>query len=107
MSKTKNDIVWTVKVDKNLDAAVQEAVSILGFTSKAELSREAVREFLIRHKLFSLLGGKPIGRFRNQKFHPKSLLHELSLILKKIPKKQLDEEVNSAQDDVEKILFNN
>ena len=46
MSKTKNDIVWTVKVDKNLNAAVQEAVSILGFTSKAELSREAVREIL-------------------------------------------------------------
>ena len=64
-------------------------------------------KFLIRHKLFSLLGGEPIGPISKSEISPEVALHELSLILKKIPKKQLDEEVNSAQDDVEKILFNN
>ncbi len=100
MSSSKQNIVWTVKVTKKLDAAVQEVLSVLGFTSKAELTREAVREYIIRHKMFSLLGGEPSGPINRSEMLPDAALHELSLILKKLPKKILEEEVTLAREDV-------
>jgi len=107
MSEPKQDVVWTVKVDKKMDAAVQATIAMLGFTSKAELTREAVREYLIRHKLFSLLGGEPSGPIAKQDMPPEVALHELSLILKKLPKKILEEEISTAEEDVANTFFGN
>jgi hypothetical protein len=96
----KQDVVWTIKVDKGLDMAVQEMVKRLGFTSKAELTREAIREYMIRHKLFSLLGGEPSGPSLKESPSPETALQELSLILQKIPKKELDEDIDAARKEV-------
>ncbi len=79
---------------------MQKVLSALGYTSKAELTREAVREYIIRHNIFSLLGGEPSGPIHRPEMSPDAALHELSLILKKLPKKILEEEVTLAREDV-------
>jgi hypothetical protein len=76
MSESKHNIIWTIQVDKNLDAAVRESINPLGYTSKAELSCEAVREFLIYHKLFSLIGGESVEPIIKQELSPELALQE-------------------------------
>ena len=105
MNEIKHDITWTIKVDQNMDNAVQELISRLGFNSKAEFTREAVREYLIRHRLYFLLGGEPTGPKNQTEHTPEEALHELSNILKKLPKKIIDEEIVAARDDVENAFF--
>lgn len=48
---------WTIRADDVLDKLVEENVRILGYTSKAELVREAVRDFILRRNMgrFGLL----------------------------------------------------
>ncbi len=104
MSKVKRDILWTIKVDKTFDDAVQKTVNILGYKSKAELAREAIREFLIRHKLYSLLGGEPIVPV-SAKNTPKEALERIQEKLKGIPRDVIDAEVRKARDDVARELL--
>jgi hypothetical protein len=105
MTESKHDIIWTIKVDQKLDNAVQELISTLGFNSKAEFTREAVRDYIIRHNLYALLGGEPAGPKKHSEHTPEEALHELSKILKKLPKKVIEEESASARDDVAKAFF--
>jgi hypothetical protein len=104
MSKVKRDILWTIKVDKTFDDAVQKTVNILGYKSKAELTREAIREFLIRHKLYSLLGGEPIVPVSANNT-PKDALKRIQEKLKGIPRDVIDAEVRAARDDVARELL--
>jgi len=103
MAKSKS-VLWTIKVDKAFDNAVQKTLSLLGYKSKAELTREAIREFLIRRKLFSLLGGEPSLDI-SPKLPPKDALTEIQKILSDIPTEKIDEEVNAAREEVAKELL--
>jgi len=101
MTTIKKMRTWTLKVDENLDKAVQKAVKLLGFTGKAELTREAVREYLIRQKLISLLEGDiiiPINPEKSSDDALKTLLENLQ----SIPDEIIREEVQIARNEVEK-----
>jgi len=104
MSNVKHDILWTIKVDKAFDDAVQKTLNILGYKSKAELAREAIREFLIRHKLYSLLGGEPVMPV-SPKNTPKEALERIQEKLRTIPIDLIDAEVEAARDEVAKDLL--
>ena len=104
MSKIKHDILWTIKVDKAFDDVVQKTVNVLGYKSKAELAREAIREFLIRHKLYSLLGGEPVMPVSSKKT-PREALERIQEKLGSIPIEIIDAEVGAARDEVAKDLL--
>lgn len=104
MSSTREDIVWTIKINKRMDETVQKVLYQLGYKSKAEFTREAIREFLIRRKLFSLLGGdvfipKPFEHT------PENALNALIMKLEKLPLDVLKEEVETARIEVKKELL--
>jgi hypothetical protein len=103
MAKTKS-VLWTIKVDKAFDNAVQKTLSLLGYKSKAELAREAIREFLLRRKLFSLLGGEPSLPI-SLKSSPEDALTEIQKILSDIPTEKIEEEVKAAREEVAKELL--
>lgn len=104
MSSTQEDIVWTIKINKRMDETVRKVLYQLGYKSKAEFTREAIREFLIRRKLFSLLGGDVfISRSFEQK--PENALNALILQLEKFPSDVLKEEIDTARIEVEKELL--
>ena len=99
MSKTKNDVVWTVKVAPSIDKATQRVLELFGYHSKADVVREAVREFLIRRGLIGLLGGEPvIPEVPNMA--PKDALAKLKVLLKDIPKEDLDKIVERSRNEV-------
>jgi len=105
MTTSQDDITWTVKIDKKMDQSVQKVLKQLGYKSKAEFTREAIREFLIRRNLYSLLGGDvsiPIT-FKND---PDQALQSLIDNLEKVPKEILREEIKLAREDVQKELLN-
>ena len=104
MSSTKEDIIWTIKINKRMDEAVQKVLHQLGYKSKAEFTREAIREFLIRRKLFSLLGGD-VFISRSYEHTPENALNTLITQLEKIPSDVLKEEVETARIEVEKELL--
>ena len=56
---------WTLRVNKILDELVEENVQLLGYTSKAELIREAVREFLLKQNM-GRLGLLTLERKKNE-----------------------------------------
>ncbi|MHA2364239.1 MAG: hypothetical protein ACXAC7_09800 [Candidatus Hodarchaeales archaeon] len=101
MSSSKKSVVWTLKVDRKFDSAVQDAVSRLGYTGKAELTREAIREFLIRRKLFSLLDGEPIIPLHPTRT-PDEALNRLLDIFKGLSSDTIRDEIRKARDDVSK-----
>ncbi len=103
-SKEKESITWTLKLDKNMDSAIQEAVKKLGYFSKAELAREALREFLLRHKLYNLLGEEPIIPI-TPSLSPEDALERMLILFKDIPSKNIKEEVKKARDEVEKEIL--
>ena len=103
-SKEKESITWTLKVDKNMDSAIQEAVKQLGYFSKAELTREAIREFLIRHKLYNLLGEEP-RILTSQQVNPDTAIERILFLFKDIPLKAIREEVEKARSEVEKEIL--
>jgi hypothetical protein len=104
MSSTQEDIIWTIKINKRMDKAVQKVLYQLGYKSKAEFTREAIREFLIRRKLFSLLGG---DIFIPSSFEhtPEDALNALIMQLEKLPSDVLKEEVDTARIEVERELL--
>ena len=104
MTSTPDDILWTIKIDRKMDEAVQKVLRQLGYKSKAELTREAIREFLIRRKLFSLLGGEvlvPVSREHT----PEQALTLLMTHLEKIPLEILDREIQTARSEVARELL--
>jgi hypothetical protein len=100
----KDDVLWTLKVYRNLDESVQKALILLGYKSKAELAREAVREFIIRRKLFSLLGGEPTIPV-TPKLSPQEAVDGLIALLGKIPPAELDKEIRAARKEVARELL--
>ena len=101
MSSTREDIVWTIKINKRMDETVQKVLYQLGYKSKAEFTREAIREFLIRRKLFSLLGGD-VFIPKPSEHTPENALNALIMKLEKLPLDVLKEEVETARIEVKK-----
>jgi hypothetical protein len=104
MSSTQEDIIWTIKINKRMDEAVQKVLYQLGYKSKAEFTREAIREFLIRRKLFSLLGGD-VFIPRSFEHTPENALNLLITQLERLSPDTLKEEVETARIEVEKELL--
>lgn len=103
MTETKH-VLLTVKVDKSLDEAIQKTMSILGYNSKAEVTREALREFVIRRKLYSLFGGELVSQDTGD-MTPQEALEQIQAMLRGIPKARIDEEIAAARDDVARELL--
>ncbi|MFX1286805.1 MAG: ribbon-helix-helix domain-containing protein [Promethearchaeota archaeon] len=106
MSSTQEDIIWTIKINKRMDEAAQKVLSQLGYKSKAEFTREAIREFLIRRKLFSLLGGDVFIPMSFE-YTPENALNALITQLERLSPDTLKKEVETARIEVEKELLNN
>lgn len=104
MGSTKDDIIWTIKITKSMDETVQKVFRQLGYKSKAEFTREAIREFLIRRKLFSLLGGD-VFIPTTLAHTPENALNTLIMHLEQLPSDVLKEEVVTARLEVEKELL--
>lgn len=104
MSVPKKDITWTIKVDKHFDDVISDLVKSLGYTGKAELTREAIREFLARRKLFSLLGGEPVIP-RQIENNPEEALKKLASIFSSIPLETIKDEIAKGREDVEKAML--
>lgn len=104
MAAAQDDVIWTLKVDRKMDAAVQTALQPLGYKSKAELTREAIREFFIRRKLFLLLGGEPSMPVSIE-HTPETALNLLIAHLEKIPKEILTQKIQAARSEVAKELL--
>ncbi len=101
MAKSQDDVVWTIKVDKKIDDAVQVVLHQLGYKSKAELTREAIREFLIRRKLFSLLGGEPTIP-KQSSVTSNEALNLIITKLKSLTDAEIEQEVHLAREEVAK-----
>ena len=106
MARTNRDVVWTIKVDESFDRAVQEVQHQLGFRSKAELAREAIREFLIRHRLYNLLGGETVIPAVH-KSSPEAAFDTIHEILKNIPVDVVEAETKAAREEIEDTVFGN
>nr|MDO8113740.1 hypothetical protein [Candidatus Sigynarchaeota archaeon] len=101
MTQNKHDVVWTIKVDAAFDKAAQRILELYGYKSKAEIVREAVREFLIRRGLANLLGGEVIVPGTSP-MSPIEALGQIKAALTKVPKGELAVLANKARDDVAK-----
>jgi hypothetical protein len=99
VSRTKHDIVWTVKVAPSIDKAAQRVLELFGYHSKADVVREAVREFLIRRGLIGLLGGEPTVPEAPQ-MAPIDALARIKVLLKDLSKEDLDKIVEQSRDEV-------
>jgi len=95
---------WTIRADEILDKLVEENVRALGYTSKAELVREAVREFILKRNM----GRLGLRTLNNQKreaegIDPRQAFNRLSSLTndKKLVKKVITEE----REIVEKALL--
>ncbi|MFW9916195.1 MAG: ribbon-helix-helix domain-containing protein [Candidatus Thorarchaeota archaeon] len=104
MTTPQDTVVWTIKVDKKIDDTVQHLLKQLGYKSKAELTREAIREFLIRRKLFSLLGGEPMPPI-TPRYAATDALNILIAQLQGISEADLEQEVREARSEVAKELL--
>ncbi|MHA1617350.1 MAG: ribbon-helix-helix domain-containing protein [Candidatus Njordarchaeales archaeon] len=93
--------VWTIKVDKKMDAIVEKLVRELGYTSKAEFIREAVREAIIR-KYIGLLGLFSMDRLQSSKGDPMKALEKLSRL--GIDRSIIEKELEMGKKDVEKLI---
>ncbi len=84
-------VVWTIKVNKEMDKLVDELVRKLGYTSKAEFIREAVRDAILR-KNIGLLGLFSMDKFQSVKDNPIKALERLANL--RVDKKIVEEELN-------------
>jgi len=92
---------WTIKVDNSMDKAANRAVDMLGYMSKAELIREAMREFLLRRGIFALVGDtQNIPKIAESP--AESLEHLLKLSL---PLEELEKIIDDTRDEVEAFVF--
>ncbi|MFQ6127143.1 MAG: ribbon-helix-helix protein, CopG family [Candidatus Heimdallarchaeota archaeon] len=95
---------WTIRADKVLDKLVEENVRALGYSSKAELVREAVREFILKRNA-GRLGLLTLDRQREEgkTIDPNEALERLSTITK--DKGLVDRILEEERDIVEKALL--
>jgi hypothetical protein len=98
------DVLLTVKVDKALDRAIQKTVTLLGYKSKAELAREALREFLIRRKLYNLFGGEIVNQSPKD-MTAKEALEQIRGMLQGLSREQVEKEITAARDEVARELL--
>ena len=98
MAKT-DDIVWTIKVPKQMDDAVNKMIDMLGYRNKAELTREAIREFILHKNLFTLFG-KDLEVPVISGMNPEEALKEITKILARIPKDELDKDIKAAREEI-------
>ena len=85
---TADDIVWTIKVNKKMDEAVNKVIMMLGYKSKAELAREAIRDFILRRNLFVLFGKELTIPIKAEKT-PEEAIKEITSLLTTVPKEKL------------------
>jgi len=104
MTSAQDDVLWTIKVNRKMDDAIQKVLKQLGYKSKAELIREAIREFLIRRKLFSLLGGE-VSVPASLTHTPEQALTLLITQLEHIPSEILEQEIQTARSEVAQELL--
>ncbi len=94
-------VVWIIKVDKKMDAIVEKLVKELGYTSKAEFVREAVREAIIR-KHIGLLGLYSMDKLQSSRGDPIKALEKLSSL--GIDKAIVEKELKTGKSDIEKLV---
>ncbi len=92
---------WTIKVDDSLEQAANRAVGILGYMSKAEMVREAIREFLLRRGIFTLIGDtEKIPKIDETPQESLNKLLELA-----VPQETLQKIIDEARNEVEAFVF--
>ncbi len=97
--------VWTIRVEEVLDKLVEDNVQNLGYSSKAELVREAVRVFILERNI-GRLGLNTLDRERsdNSDLTPEQALKRLRSITTDSEKiKSITDEERSI---LENLLFN-
>ena len=95
-------IIWTIKVSKEIDRMVSDIVKLLGYTSKAEFVREAVRDAIIR-KYIGLLGLYSMDKLSSIEGDPLKALEELSSL--GIEEKIMREEIKIGRREIEKLIY--
>jgi len=95
---------WTIRANKTLDKIVEENVRALGYSSKAELIREAVREFILRRNT-GRLGLLTLDQQREEgkTIDPNEALERLATITK--DKELVDHILEEERDIIEKALL--
>jgi len=96
-----SSVVWTIKVDKKVDKIVEKIVKELGYTSKAEFIREAVREAILR-KHIGLLGLYSMDKLSISREDPLEALRKLSSL--GIKKELVEEAIRAGKEDVEELI---
>lgn len=94
-------VTWTVKVDDQLDFLVNEQVRLLGYSSKAEFLREAVRRLILDIKVSSL--SEFVPEKTTSKEEALRALQRMSSL--NIPSKELETIVGSERERIEEALL--
>lgn len=76
-------VTWTIRINEQLDKLVNSNIRDLGYTSKAELVREAVREFILKQNL-GRLGLRTTDRLKTATVDPDEALARLAAITKDV-----------------------
>ena len=95
-------MTWTIRVNEDLDRLVDSSISELGYTSKAELVREAIREFILKQNV-GRLGLRTAGRFRSTSGDPDEALARLATITRDV--KAVDEILSEERQAIEDALL--
>ena len=95
-------ITWTIKIDENIDKMALQLLHELGYTSKAELIRELLREKildlnLIKHNI------NFIDRHINAKMDLEEALSELRKLV--LSPEKVAEVVNQSRSEIEEVIF--
>ncbi|MFX1254331.1 MAG: ribbon-helix-helix domain-containing protein [Promethearchaeota archaeon] len=102
MSSADKMKTWTIKVDKVLDALAEQLVRELGYTSKAELVREAVREKILQIGL-TKLNLQTLDRHAASRLGFEESLEILSKL--SVADEDLRKIIKSARDEMEDSLL--
>lgn len=66
---------------------------------------DETKEFQIREKLNSLIGEDQSFSIEKPAMSPSAALEEISSILKKLPLEIIEEEINTARNEISKVFF--
>ncbi len=95
---------WTIKVNENLDQLIERLVRELGYTSKAEFVRDAVRRQVLEVGL-TKLGVSSAERHATWKEDPLRSLEQIVKASKKLTEKELKSLVERERQEVEAMIF--
>lgn len=91
---------WTLKAPDKLDTLVREATRELGYTSKGELIRDAVRDFLLERNIF-----RQLGNLNDIKGALESPMESLSKLRKRdLSNEELAEVLTEGREHLEELL---